>query len=500
MRNCNFEPKVIDVESLIPFRIRDIREDVLERLVKRIEEAGYNPARPLTVVQTDEGFHVADGNHRLEAAKKHGITSIPCVVYKEESIYRLAVEGNTDEDTYAPMDLFDWLDVIQKLQELGWSQERIGAEIGWSREKVKNHVKLLDSIGTEILVFAKQHQEGRVPIIGTAVPNDLQKTGNSTFNFTEWWFRDSGLYDLDVEHQEMFMLVFERRGFKMSKRETQQETTKLKMWQKFEATAKEALYNESDLPELQTLIRNGVFKTEKQLMTKIDDYNRVATNKLICGDCLNVLEDIEDCTIDVVITDPPYGINYMSNFSKNPDHVTKQGLLNDDENAPELFDKTCEVLSRKTKPDAHLYFFIDFKNFPAFKAIAEKYFKVRTPLVWHKSDAGIGSLEYDYINGTELVIYCTKGEKKLKKRRVNVFEVPRLHSDKMIHPTQKPPELIREILDVSAQKNDTICDPFMGSGSHIKAAKEYGDLTYIGIELDELMFEKAKAFILDEQK
>ena len=64
----------------------------------------------------------------------------------------------------------------------------------------------------------------------------------------------------------------------------------------------------------------------------------------------------------------------------------------------------------------------------------------------------------------------------------------------MIHPTQKPTELIKQILEVSANKHDLVCDPFMGSGSHIKAAKDYG-CNYIGIELDSEMFEKAKNYI-----
>lgn len=57
----------------------------------------------------------------------------------------------------------------------------------WSRGKVKQYVAVLDNVGTEILEFARHHQEGRVPTNGTAVP---------TFEFTEWWFRNSGLYDL----------------------------------------------------------------------------------------------------------------------------------------------------------------------------------------------------------------------------------------------------------------------------------------------------------------
>ena len=51
-------------------------------------------------------------------------------------------------------------------------EEKIGERIGWSREKVKNHVTLRSKIGTEILIFAKSFQSGRVPEFGTNVPKN----------------------------------------------------------------------------------------------------------------------------------------------------------------------------------------------------------------------------------------------------------------------------------------------------------------------------------------
>ena len=51
-------------------------------------------------------------------------------------------------------------------------EEKIGERIGWSREKIRNHVTLRSQIGTEILVFAKTFQEGRVPDFGTNVPKN----------------------------------------------------------------------------------------------------------------------------------------------------------------------------------------------------------------------------------------------------------------------------------------------------------------------------------------
>ena len=193
-----YATELIEVTRLKPFPVRDIRPSTLEKIKKRITESGYNPARPLSVVKSNGSFLIADGNHRFAVIQELNIDKVPCVVYEEgHDPYALAVNGNQDEDTYSPMDLFDWLDLIAKLQDDGTTQEKIGERIGWSREKIKNHVTLRSRIGTEILILAKSFQSGRVPDFGTNVPKNERSV--TACDFTEWWFRTSGLYELEAD-------------------------------------------------------------------------------------------------------------------------------------------------------------------------------------------------------------------------------------------------------------------------------------------------------------
>ena len=217
-------------------------------------------------------------------------------------------------------------------------------------------------------------------------------------------------------------------------------------------------------------------------------------DNVINGDSLKILNDLDDGVIDIVITDPPYGINYKSNMSMFDNTITKRGLLNDGNEAFELLDKTCEILQRKTSENAHLYFFCSWAVFSKFESIIGKYFTIKTPLVWDKLSFATGDIYNDWANQTEIILYCVKGKKGFNKRKGNVLSVTRMHTSKMVHPTQKPVELIKHILDASALKNDFIVDPFMGSGSTIKACNEYG-LKSLGIELDEEMFLIANKFI-----
>jgi len=213
------------------------------------------------------------------------------------------------------------------------------------------------------------------------------------------------------------------------------------------------------------------------------------------GNSLDILETLEDGCIDIVLTDPPYGIDYVSNRSTDENAITKRGLLNDSKDeAFDLLDKTCEILQRKTAVNSHLYFFCSWSVFSKFEAIISKYFTIKTPIVWDKGNKGSGDLDNDWGNQTEIIIYCVKGKKLINSRRGNLINVSRLHTSKMIHPTQKPNELIKEILEVSFNEGDFIVDPFMGSGSTIKVCQEL-KAKCLGIELDKEMFNIANNYI-----
>ena len=97
---------------------------------------------------------------------------------------------NEAEKTFAPMDLFDYLDMIRQLKEK-YNHKQIGGILGWSESKINNHSVIINEILTEVLIFAKQYQINRVS----------EKLTFVSFNFTEGWFRTSGLYNLNLLHQ-----------------------------------------------------------------------------------------------------------------------------------------------------------------------------------------------------------------------------------------------------------------------------------------------------------
>jgi len=128
--------------------------------------------------------------------------------------------------------------------------------------------------------------------------------------------------------------------------------------------------------------------------------------------------------------------------------------------------------------------------FSEFERIIGKYFTIKTPIVWDKGNKGSGDLENDWGNQTEIIIFCVKGKKTINCRKGNIISVPRLHSSKMVHPTQKPLDVINSLLEVSYFDGDFVVDPFMGSGTTIHACNKR-NIKSLGIELDYEMYKIA---------
>ena len=191
------EYKTLPLKDLSMNTVRDIRPGVIDTLKERIDQSGFNPAKPLSVIKTDDGYLVADGNHRLTVLRDKGVTDVPCIVYNNDSdLYQLAIKCNQDEDTYAPMDLFDWLGVIDAQRKDGLTQQSIGDKIGWSRDRVADYTSVINHIGADNLFLAKDHQTGRATHDGA----------NATLDFTEGWFRE--ITKLNPDNQKKIIEMF----------------------------------------------------------------------------------------------------------------------------------------------------------------------------------------------------------------------------------------------------------------------------------------------------
>lgn len=202
------------------------------------------------------------------------------------------------------------------------------------------------------------------------------------------------------------------------------------------------------------------------------------------GDCLELMKEIQDNSIDMILTDPPYGMNFQSHRRKNIYEKIKN-----DENL-EFLNNFFQECNRVLKKDSALYVFCSWHNVDKFKKEFEKYFKLKNILVWVKNNHGSGDLQASYAPKYEFILYGNKGRRKFENgRKEDVLFYNKTKNE--LHPTQKPVDLLEFLINNSSKENDNILDAFMGSGS-TGVACQNTNRNFIGFELDEHYFQIAK--------
>ena len=218
--------------------------------------------------------------------------------------------------------------------------------------------------------------------------------------------------------------------------------------------------------------------------------------KLFKGDCLQLMSDMADQSIDCIVTDPPFNMGYTWKGWNN----TFEKLENDniqDNTHSEWFEKIVIELHRVLKQDSSFYCFIDWRNYPRFYNIIRKYFVIKNCIIWDKKSIGLG---YYFRYQHEMIIYATKGNPKLLTKDVSdIWNCPRNSVQDYESPTEKPVKLLKKAILNSTKKGDIIFDPFMGGGNTGVAALEL-ERDFIGAEILDSYYIIAKRKITNFKK
>jgi site-specific DNA-methyltransferase (adenine-specific) len=179
------------------------------------------------------------------------------------------------------------------------------------------------------------------------------------------------------------------------------------------------------------------------------------------GDCREILPTLEP--VDLVLTDPPYGIGFVSNYR----FVKHPAIANDDALPIDL------IWLAMSKARNAAYFFCRWDNLSQMP-------KPKSVIAWVKNNWSMGDLEHEHGRQWEACCFYPKEGHAFIKRIPDVIMADRTGNG--LHPTEKPQELLEHI--ILANECMTILDPFMGSGTTLRAAKDLGRKC-IGIEIEE---------------
>lgn len=220
----------------------------------------------------------------------------------------------------------------------------------------------------------------------------------------------------------------------------------------------------------------------------------VKENSVIQGDCLEVMKDIPDNSIDCIITSPPYNKHSANRKCGKTDSWKKANIdygdFKDDLPEEEYQKQQKELVKemvRVIKPNGSIFYNhkVRIKNHKAIiptEWLSE--FNIRQVLIWDRTNC-MQLAPIRWFPTTEYIYWITKTniQPKFYKRSKHQLEVIRIPPKPMKdHPAPFPEELVETLMLNTTDENDIVLDPYMGSGTTALVAKK-NNRKYIGIEI-----------------
>lgn len=223
----------------------------------------------------------------------------------------------------------------------------------------------------------------------------------------------------------------------------------------------------------------------------------LGAHRLMCGDSTSP-EDLAKLMgsqkADLLFTDPPYNVNYAGK-GKN----TSEGIANDDltkEEFDAFIDKTFRNVFEFMRDGAVFYICSGWSSYPTFneKLIGAGFYRAGV-IILVKNNASYGWNDYRYkhewilvgkkkqerIKGVSILYGWKEGGHYFRDTRdeYDVWEVPRAHSAKYVHPTQKPVWLVSKAIANSSSRGEAVLDLFAGSGSTLISCERLKRRAYL---------------------
>jgi DNA modification methylase len=206
--------------------------------------------------------------------------------------------------------------------------------------------------------------------------------------------------------------------------------------------------------------------------------SELTLNEILLGDSRIILKTFPENTFNCCITDPPWSEYYRD-----------EELRADQDSLLGIFFELYRVL----KQDSFLFVVTSSTDFPFYQRELPKLgFKVQSwPLIWNKpKHLTHGRAAWQFARDYEPLIVAVKGNPSLTSGTEisSILRYDNLHYTKMIHPHEKPIELIEALIKYSTYDGAKIIDPFAGSGVVLEACKK-NDRKFIGIEKEKKFYD-----------
>lgn len=228
-------------------------------------------------------------------------------------------------------------------------------------------------------------------------------------------------------------------------------------------------------------------------------------NKIYNEDCITGMKKIDDESIDLLVTDPPYKVTSRGNAGNSGGMLRKKSSMQgnifeyNDTKPQEYIPEFYRIL----KDGSHCYIMTNHVNLQSILNTAtECGFKFIKSLIWNKGNKIMGQY---YMSQFEYILFFRKGKgKKINNcGTADILNIPNKKSKdengKNLHDTEKPIELMQILIENSSQENEIVLDPFVGIGSTAIACIKT-NRNYIGFEIDKKYYDIANRRIKEYLK
>jgi site-specific DNA-methyltransferase (adenine-specific) len=242
------------------------------------------------------------------------------------------------------------------------------------------------------------------------------------------------------------------------------------------------------LPSKEAAWKISSRKQEKDILNELASRVKVEvdTSCIVHGNAKLEIKKLENESVDLIHTDPPFGIALDKNI-KADERWDNKVYQDDAEHVLDTISLVVKECYRVLKNDRHMYIWFGIQHYTyVLNLLKDVGFTVHeVPCVWSKKGgSGVGGTMYGYSSNYEVCFLAEKGRREMTKLgQPNVWEEQRVPPQRKVHPTEKPTTLVRRCIEMSSQPGELVLDPFAGSGSTLIGALECNRRA-LGFELD----------------